>query len=71
MSGERGGQVHPHPKCSGNRFDKTRLSGCSRRHLPYVGVHRDARKILCQHAVLPERPERPHFAVAAGTAGHH
>jgi hypothetical protein len=29
-------------------------------------VHNSAGK-MCPHALLPERPERPHFAVAAGT----
>jgi len=40
-----------------------------KRHSLYVGVHHHAAKMLCQHALLPEWPEWPHFAVAVVTAG--
>jgi len=56
MSGERGGQDHPHLKqivSSGHGY-KTHHAGRPKRHSLYVVVHHPARNMLYPHSLLPE-----------------
>jgi hypothetical protein len=76
MSDEHGGQGHPRPKRSGNRFDRAQLPNTSFRTSKTTFA-------LCERApfcwksvvstcLLPELPEWTgwrHFVVAAGTVG--
>jgi hypothetical protein len=45
------------------------LVGRQIRHSFYVGMQHPFVKVLCSLVLLPEWPEWPHFAVAAGTTG--